>query len=96
LADSAIRAPNWRANCLAHRRCAFAVTRHRDLPRRRAGLAVGAARPVSVDIALEAGLAASVRTGTARRSSGFVKAVAAAPHNLAALLAEVRAANVTG
>jgi len=64
-------------------RCAF--RRHlaiASLPRRRAGPAVGAAAQSPFDIALEGRVAAMRANRYRRRSSGFVKRVAAAPDNL--------------
>ena len=59
-------------------------------------LAVGAAAQSPFDIALEAGLAAMRANRYREALERFREAVAAAPDNLAALLAEVRAANALG
>src|SRR5262249_61239848 len=59
-------------------------------------LAVSAAAPSPFDSALEAGLTAMRANKYREALERFREAVAAAPDNLAALLAQVRAANALG
>src|SRR5262249_34224500 len=97
LADSASPAPNWRGNCLAHRPMRF--RRHLAIATCLAAvlaLAVGAAAQSPFDIALEAGLAAMRANHYREALERFREAVAAAPDNLAALLAPGRAAHPLG